>query len=371
MDHRLRRRRPAGVGDRRRRRHHPFAWDVCDRLVATVARRAAPTGSPTTPRAGWSSRHVGGRTWRVDVRPRRPGHVARPTPLGATTRYALRPRGQAGRRHRPARQHGADPLRRARQRRRRCSTRSAASSRPRYDAMRRPVAVTDQLGRTTRSWTATPPAAPSPASCPPATWSSGSATPRAGHRRPGQRARRHRVRPRPRRAAGARPRAGPQPHVHPRLDAGRPPRVPRRRRRHHDVAAATATARRLPARRRRRHHGLPPRSGRAASPRSSATGWGTVELDRDPDGRLVALRAPGVDPHVGATTPAAWSPSPPRRAPDGAARTASHTRDAAGRVTETAAPRAPRRYRYDAAGQIVAATTPRARGPGRTTRPAG
>ena len=96
-------------------------------------------------------------------------------------------------------------------------------------------------------------------------------------------------------------------------------------------------------------------TGRVAADTTDAAG--TVELDRDPDGRVIALRAPGVTrtwEHDANGLAAVTTET----SSDGASRTASHTRDANGRITETIGTEGTRRYRYDPAGQIVGARTP-------------
>jgi RHS repeat-associated protein len=95
-------------------------------------------------------------------------------------------------------------------------------------------------------------------------------------------------------------------------------------------------------------------AGRLAS--VSSDRWGTLELDRDPDGRLVALRADGVTRRWERDTGglvAAFHQSGP-----GGDQTTSLVRDDAGRVIEADGPAGTARYTYDAAGQLVAALTP-------------
>jgi len=92
------------------------------------------------------------------------------------------------------------------------------------------------------------------------------------------------------------------------------------------------------------------RAGRLAS--LSSDRWGRIDLDRDPDGRLVALRADGVTrrwDHDADGLVAAYHED----GPAGSSTTAL-VRDAAGRVVEAGTSR----YRYDGAGQLVGATTP-------------
>jgi RHS repeat-associated protein len=88
----------------------------------------------------------------------------------------------------------------------------------------------------------------------------------------------------------------------------------------------------------------------------SSERWGTVELDRDLDGRLVALRAEGVtrrwDRDTGGLV-AAYTESGP--AGD---RTTTLVRDDSGRVVEARSGGTVTVYGYDAAGQLVSAVTP-------------
>ena len=96
------------------------------------------------------------------------------------------------------------------------------------------------------------------------------------------------------------------------------------------------------------------RAGRLAT--VSSDRWGQVALDRDVDGRLVALRAEGVTrtwDHDADGMVAAYH----EQGPAGSS-TAALLRDATGRVTEVRSPAGTSRYAYDAAGQLVAATTP-------------
>jgi RHS repeat-associated protein len=96
------------------------------------------------------------------------------------------------------------------------------------------------------------------------------------------------------------------------------------------------------------------RAGRLAT--VSSDRWGRIELDRDPDGRLVALRAEGVTrtwDHDANGLVALYR----ERRPAGSA-TTTLVRDATGRVVEARSPAGISRYSYDAAGQLVSATTP-------------
>jgi RHS repeat-associated protein len=96
------------------------------------------------------------------------------------------------------------------------------------------------------------------------------------------------------------------------------------------------------------------RAGRLAT--VSSDRWGRIALDRDLDGRLVALRAEGVTrtwDHDADGLVAAYH----EQGPAGSA-TTTLVRDATGRVTEARSAAGTSRYAYDAAGQLVAATTP-------------
>ena len=84
--------------------------------------------------------------------------------------------------------------------------------------------------------------------------------------------------------------------------------------------------------------------------------WGTVALDRDPDGRLVALRADGVERRW-ARDAAGLVVSYDERGPAGERSTALQ-RDAAGRVIEARTAAGVATYAYDAGGQLVSAMTP-------------
>jgi RHS repeat-associated protein len=337
-----------------------FGWDVCDRLVATTS----PAGRTDTMAYDLGGRVVestrGGRSWRAGY-----DHAGRVTwatdPLGATThyRYDLRgklvavtdPRGNAisiryDQRGNASGVLGAD----------------GGLVTTTFDAMRRPVAVTDQLGRITRI----------------------------------RRDARGRVVRRElptgdviewrRDARGLatdvrvddrdvvvfdRDRAGRPVLVHEparnrtftlawtrggrlasldvdgatmRWDLDRDGLVVAR----HDAAGRTTSYTHDPA-------------GRLATVASDR--WGTVELDRDLDGRLVALRADGVTREwshdaggLVATYRQVVTAADPATAVD---QTTTLVRDGAGRVTEVHAPAGTTRYRYDEAGQLVGALTPR------------
>lgn len=88
----------------------------------------------------------------------------------------------------------------------------------------------------------------------------------------------------------------------------------------------------------------------------SSDRWGRIELDRDLDGRLVALRADGVtrewDRDAGGLVASYREVGP---AGEG---TTTLSRDDAGRVVEVRAGADTSRYSYDAAGQLVGALTP-------------
>lgn len=96
-------------------------------------------------------------------------------------------------------------------------------------------------------------------------------------------------------------------------------------------------------------------AGRLAAESSSR--WGRVDLDRDPDGRLVALRGDGIvrewDRDARGLVTAYRETSA-----TGAVGTTTLARDAAGRVTEARTGHSVTRYRYDEAGQLVGAVTP-------------
>ncbi len=83
-------------------------------------------------------------------------------------------------------------------------------------------------------------------------------------------------------------------------------------------------------------------------------GWGRIDLERDPDGRLTGLRAPGFErrwdhDQDGLVVTARLS------GPDSDDQTVEYVRDDAGRVVEMRTPDGVTRYRYDPAGQLVAA----------------
>jgi RHS repeat-associated protein len=81
---------------------------------------------------------------------------------------------------------------------------------------------------------------------------------------------------------------------------------------------------------------------------------GQIHLERDPDGQLVALHGFGIerrwDHDEGGLIDACHLSGPERN------HTTEITRDAAGHVTETRTPSGVTRYRYDPAGQLVAAS---------------
>ena len=359
LDRRLRRRRPAGVGDRRRRRHHPLRVG-----------RLRPAGSATTPgragralrlrrrRPGRSRPSADGARWRAAY-----DHAGRVTaltdPAGATTPLRATtcgaswspPPTRSGRQRAPA-------LRRAGQPGRGVIDPLGGLVTTAYDAMRRPVATTDQLGRTTRldrdaAGRVVRQELPTGDVV---EWRARRRGP--GHRHPGQRARRRRVRPRPAGRPGARPRAGPQPYVHPGLDPRADAWPPL------DVDGATtalgarpATAGWSPATTRRAAPPPTPGTRPAGSRRCRPTAGAGSSSTATPDGRLVALRAGGVDAPLGPRRR-----RPRRRLPRGRARAVRARRrcgrDAAGRVVEVGDGRGTTRYRYDAAGQLVGAAGP-------------
>jgi RHS repeat-associated protein len=330
-----------------------FSWDLCDRMVATIS----PEGRTDRVAYDGAGRvvesHAAGRTVHIGY-----DHSGRITSardaLGAVTRYAYDPRGKLI--------AATDPL--GNTVRIRYDERGDPTAvldpfggivTTRYDAMRRPVAVTDQLGRTThldRDPTGRPIARRLP---------TGDVV--AWIRDPRGLVTDVRIN-------------GRDAIVFDHDRTGRPVVVheparnrtftlswsPGGRLRSLDVDGATttwrhdrdgyATARTTP-------HGTTTYrrdpTGRVAAITTDAAGH--VELDRDRDGRLIALRAPGVtrtwEQDANGLTTVATETSP-----DGATRTASHTRDVNGRITETVGTGGTRRYRYDPGGQIVAATTP-------------
>lgn len=331
-----------------------FEWDVCDRLVATVT----PEGHTTRIAYDAGGRVVattsGGRTWRTGYDP-----AGRPTtvtdPLGATTRYRYDAVGRLV--------AATDPLGNTMRVRYDDRGNPVAIVDPfggvtttTYDPMRRPVAVTDPLGRTTHI-----------------------------HRDAVGRIVRREAptgdvvewrRDARGLATGVRVN-GRDTIVFDRDRAGRPVLVleparnrtftlgwsPGGRLRALDVDGATmrwdrdrdglVTARHDPA-------------GRTTDYERDATGrlaavasdrWGRVELDRDRDGRLVALRAPGVTRTWRRDT-AGVVAGYHELSPVGET-TTRLVRDGAGRVIEAHdADGSVARYRYDPAGQLVAATTP-------------
>ena len=162
----------------------PFAWDVCDRLARPLTRRPDRPRGPR-PRRTRRAVHTRRANEPIPPRPHRSGPSLTDA-LGATTRYRYDGRGLLT--------SATDPLGNAV--RLRYDDRGRGRRRPRpprrahhhdRDAMRRPVAITDQLGPGH--------ARPRDAAgrvvrrdLPTGAGSNGSATPRSGHRRPGRRA---------------------------------------------------------------------------------------------------------------------------------------------------------------------------------------
>jgi RHS repeat-associated protein len=330
-----------------------FTWDVCDRLVETVT----PTGHRERAAYDAAGRMVettrAGRTWRVGY-----DHAGRVTavtdPVGGTRRYRYDPRGKLvaatdalgntvriryDERGNPT--GVLDPF--------------GGLSTTTYDAMRRPVAVTDQLGRVTRvrrdaagrvvarelptgdlvEWRRDP---------------NGRATDVLLN--------------------------GRDVIVFDRDGAGRPVLVhePARNR---TFTFAWTRAGRLASldvdgatmrwghdrdglvTSRTDHAGRATTYARDAAGRLSAVSsdrWGTVELDRDLDGRVVALRAEGVTREW--SRDAGGLVAAYREVTRWGDSTTALERDASGRVVSAASADGTSRYTYDAAGQLVAASTP-------------
>ena len=330
-----------------------FAWDACDRLMETTSPAGVVErlGYDAAGRLVESSR--GGRTWRATY-----DHAGRVTsrtdPLGATTRYRYDLRGKLV--------AAVDPL--GNQVRIRYDERGDAVgvldafgglTSTTYDAMRRPVAVTDPLGRITR----------------------------VERDAKGRVVRRELPTGdvvewrRDVRGLATDVRVnGRDTILFDHDTAGRPVLVhePARNRTFTlgwtrggrlaslDVDGATmrwerdrdglVTARRDAAGRATSY--AHDRAGRLTT--VSSDRWGTIELDRDPDGRLVALRADGVTrrwDRDAAGLIAAFHQSGPH-----GDETTTLVRDGAGRVVEARAAAGVTRYTYDAAGQLVAALTP-------------
>jgi RHS repeat-associated protein len=330
-----------------------FAWDACDRLVATTSPAGRTDRLVYDPGGCAVEISRAGRTWRAAY-----DHAGRVTastdPLGATTRYSYDLRGKLV--------AATDPLGNAV--RIRYDERGNASgvldpygglTTTIYDAMRRPVAVTDQLGRTTRI-----------------------------HRDAVGRVVRRELPTgdvvewrRDARGLATDVRVNDRDVVvFDRDGAGRPVLVhePARNR---TFTLAWSRGGRLASldvdgstmRWDRDRDGLVVSrhdpAGRTTSYSHDAAGrlvalssdrWGRVELDRDLDGRLVALRAEGISrvwDRDAAGLVAAY-----REVGPGGERATTLVRDDAGRVVEVHTEAGVTRYSYDIAGQLVGALTP-------------